>query len=709
MNNKAQVTIFIILGLIILATAGIFIYTSTTQQKEEIAPGVFIAVQDIPTELDPISKYVSVCLEDIATKGLKLVGEHGGYVDMDNRQLNTQNFKISKDPTESEAVIFAPNSKLKIPYWWYLESNNKCEGTCSFTSKRPELRIGENSIEKQLNRFIEKELPTCLNNFNDIKEEGFEIKELSPIRADTKITVSDIVVILDYKLEVKKSDVNSNIEQFFTRIPVNLEKIYNLATDITNLQQEFRFLERQTMNLISAFASVDENKLPPITDLRFEFGSTTTWLKSDVKAKITQVLMSYIPLFQVDGSRNFNRDIYSSELQQRLYDGLIIPIADQQYSNLDVTFNYLDFWPVYFDLNCNGEICQAESASSNKLKFIGLQKYDFVYDISYPVMVEIIDKDALNNRGYRFNFFLESNVRNNKQLESNFAPLQTATLPGTTLLCNLDNRNSANVTIEVLDSVNLELLDGVSITFTIADESCYIGRTDETGSLVTKFPTGTVGAVVTLIKPDYLSESKLFDARIDRELSLQAKLDPIMDKKIIVKKKLVEKTPQGWTFTNRVSDLKLTEEAFVTLTRITSLEEEEFSTIASLTGPNEADVKLAPGEYEISINMFLRENLRIPEKKKKVVKGLLGLFDDTKITFPEVNFDEKNPYPSGGLKLNIVITKEDLTKDTLVLYAVSPDLPNVPEDQRVISDLEQIGKIEEYSNVYASLLKPIFQ
>ncbi|MBI2208222.1 hypothetical protein HYU50_01900 [Candidatus Woesearchaeota archaeon] len=706
MIKKAQVSIFIILGIVILAAAAVVFYINTTAEEEEIEPGVFISTKEIPTQLDPVSNFVTQCLDDAAVRGLKLIGEHGGYVDINSPELTKQNFKMSNDPTESDAVAFAPQSDLKIPYWWYLESSNNCQETCKFASKRPPLRDEDNSIEKQLDRYIEKNLPECINNFESLKEQGFEITQSSAIKANTKVAENDVVVVLDYSLEAKKSDTASTIDQFFVRVPVDLQKIYSLSTDIANMQQKYRFLERQTMNLISSFSSVDKDKLPPITDMRFEFGSTTSWRKSDVKNSVTQVLASYIPFFQVDGAKNFNRGFYSSGLKQRLYDSMIIPVADQEYNNLDVTFNYLDFWPAYFNINCNGDICQPESASSNLLAFIGLQRYDFAYDISFPALVEVFDENALNGRGYKFNFFLEANVRNNQELESEFVPLQAANVPTASFLCNIENRNSADVTIKAIDAVEAKPLEDVSVTLSVAGESCYIGSTNEDGTLVAKFPTGTAGAVVGLLKPDYISKSQLFDASPDRKLSVEAKLDPVKDKKIAVKKKLLEKTNRGWEFTNKISDLKPEEEAFVTLTRLSPATEEDFDAVASIKGTNEEQIRLAPGRYEVNINTFLREDIRIPEKK---VKKKTGLFSEEEFTIPGIDFNSQNPYPSGGLRMNVTITEDDLKKGTITFFAVSPALENVPEQQRSIDDLNQAAKIEEYSRVFAPLLKPVFQ
>ena len=69
-------------------------------------------------------------------------------------------------------------------------------------------------------------------------------------------------------------------------MPVHLERIYNLATKVTDLEKEYRFLENAVINLIASFAAVDKEKLPPVTDMRFSYGSTLRWSKSNVEEKV---------------------------------------------------------------------------------------------------------------------------------------------------------------------------------------------------------------------------------------------------------------------------------------------------------------------------------------------------------------------------------------------------------------------------------------
>ena len=89
---------------------------------------------------------------------------------------------------------------------------------------------------------------------------------------------------------------------------------------------------------------------------------------------------------------------------------------------------------------------------------------------------------------------------------------------------------------------------------------------------------------------------------------------------------------------------------------------------------------------------------------------VVGVKPETCEEVQNVVFNETNPYPSGGLDLEITIEKDDLDgSDKIILYAVSPDLKMVNEELRTIDDLEQIGMIENYSDTYSQYLQPGFK
>ena len=189
-------------------------------------------------------------------------------------------------------------------------------------------------------------------------------------------------------------------------------------------------------------------------------------------------------------------------------------------------------------------------------------------------------------------------------------------------------------------------------------------------------------------------------------------------KKLIVKKKNVVKTPQGWQFNDQAVDLNSKESASVALTRINDEGELDFSSIANYEGgqkePSNAsersetrsqlsEIELAAGTYAADINLLLNEKIIIPEKEK-CTGSLLA-----KECYKTPKVDYGNNFPEGGLKTNITIDANQLkSSNSIVIYVVSIDLASIPEQERVVEDLDQTGKIEEYSNTYKSALNPTF-
>ena len=707
MAKKAQATIFAIIGIILLIGGGVFMY-SQTQATKQLIPEVYIKGGQVPIEFMGIKQYVDECVYKTSVEGLKLAGQHGGYISMVDPEISTISFNILPEATESDAVIFSSGSNLAIPYWWYLQSVNDCTGTCRFSSKRPNLRDSENSVEKQLERYVKKNLKACLDDFNDFREQGFGVEETGDLKVDVIIAEKDVAVLVDYPIEASR-EAKSEITKYYALVPINLERVYNLATEITNLQKEHRFLENSIVNLIASFASVDKEKLPPVSDLRFSYGSTLRWSKQDVKNKIVGILTSYIDIFQVDGTSNFERNLFGDLLKQRLYDAFIVPPVDMEYQDLSAEFSYLDFWPIYFDLNCNGDICEPESASSPFLSYIGIQRYNFMYDVSYPVLVEVREPNALNGQGFDFRFFLEANLRNNEAVPVDYVPLEAAEIPHGTYLCDYEQRQSGDVEVTVLNKMDKKPVEEARVAYSVAGETCYIGSTDAEGILKAKFPIGSAGGIVTILKEEHLSKSRLFDAGTE-EKSLEVEIDPILEKKVVVKKKKLVKAGDSWNFVDKVVELEEEEQAVLTLTRIGGMEEQEYSTAVEFTGnqtePGTIDV--APGDYKATINLLLYKDLVIPPKHISKDGGWFG--EDVEYDLPGETFSKDKPYLSGGLSMNITLTSRELQKyNTIVFYAISQDLEGVPEQSRDINDLQQIAKYGQYSNVYSTLLEPTFE
>ncbi len=708
-KKKSQVTLFMIIGLVILIGGAIFFY-STQKVPGKYEPEIKFVQEEVPAEFNPVKEYANACAYSAGVEGLKIIGRQGGYISLADRALSKEPFTITQNPTESDAVSFTKDSELKIPYWWYLKSANNCRGDCRFASKRPELRQSENSVEKQLERFINSKFKECLNSFEPFTEQGFKVSEEGQIKTDVTIWADDVAILVDYPISAEKQGAKIKLTQFFARVPVNLNKIYDLASKITNMEIKHRYIEKHALNIIASFSGVDSQKLPPMSDMQFNFGSSTSWQKSDIKNRITSMLAAYVPLFQVDGTYNYERNFFNSELKQRLYDATIIPVANSSFKDLSAEFAYLDFWPAYFDLNCQGDKCAPSSANS-LISFFGIQEYKFAYDLSFPVLVEVQEPFALNGQGYSFNFFLEGNIRNNKPMPSDFAPLETGDISERSLLC--DTRTSGNVTIAVANAANKKPVDGAQVLYTIIDESCFIGATNANGALKGAFPVA-VGGVVNIVRDGFIGKSVEFDPKLKSESALKIGIQPIYTKKLVVKKKNAVKTPQGWKFTDMPADLSSRESALIQLTRINDEGELDFSSAANYEASQKEpiEIEIAPGSYAADISLFLDEHIVVPEKQKCVRKNIFG--EKECFTIPKVDFGGKSAsgqemFPEGGLKLNFTVSPADLeSHNSIVLYAVSTGIADIPEQERAVEDIDQMNKVEEYSNTYQLALQPAF-
>ncbi len=705
-SKRGQLSIFMIIAAAILLAGAIYLAIINSTPSDELLANANQNMGAGPTEFMPLKTYIEECVTQLSQEGIIRIGEQGGYLSVVDNDFRTESFSFIADPTESDAITLgmgdSPDSA--IPYWWYLKSRNDCEGLCELSSKRPPLIGPQNSVEAQIGAYVTSGMDLCLDDFSPLKEQGFSITALKPPKATAKIGEEDVSVLLLYPLTARIGDASLDIELFTSRLPVRLKHLYDLGSQITNLEMEFRFLEKHALNLIVAYSGLAKEKLPPMSEVGFKFSETMSWSKSDIKDRITSFLGGQTQLFQVEGTSNFDRNLFDDPLTQRLYDSTLIPNPSGTPTGIDAEFTYLDLWPIYFDLNCDGDSCKPSSANSIA-PLVGLQTYRFAYDLSFPVMVELTDREAFNGRGYTMRFALEGNIRNNEVLKSEFRPLETADISQPTLLCDEDSRNSGNITVDVRDSAGLPIPDA-QILYTILDTNCFMGTTDEKGRLMSKFPDGVVGGAVSAISPDHIGRSIDFTPTdINEQVTIS--LSPTLTKKVLVMKKQLKKTSNGWEFADAALPLSEKEQAVVNFRRIPSdIGEQAFVGIAQVDGKfGASEIQIAPGSYEADVTVLLKESVIIPEKEK-CFRGGFGS-KKTCVKIPEINFGKESSdptYQEGGFKGNITIPWQKLRdSDTIVLYAVTADLPTQ------IEDLPATQNVEGNSQTYLVALLPTYE
>ncbi|MEM4369014.1 MAG: hypothetical protein QXU88_01660, partial [Candidatus Woesearchaeota archaeon] len=282
MQKRAQLTIFIIIGVVLILSVGTIIYLASLRRAPVSREVVTPTLPEVPVEVQPIKEFVTTCIAQVSENGLRLLGEKGGYIDPVKAGLKFN----SVEPTDSELVELVSGGP-KIPYWWYMAGKNDCIGTCPFSSKRPSLfRDGSGkSIEEQLDEYIKSKLRDCTSAFKNFKEQGFEIEELGEIKVETSVAKKGVNFFVRWPLLVRKAGAEFRLDEFFVSQPVALADIYELGTKLANLEAEFNYLERMSRNLIDSFSDINPALLPPISDVDFS-PKIVTWLKSSVARKL---------------------------------------------------------------------------------------------------------------------------------------------------------------------------------------------------------------------------------------------------------------------------------------------------------------------------------------------------------------------------------------------------------------------------------------
>ncbi|MBR9676624.1 hypothetical protein GOV04_00595 [Candidatus Woesearchaeota archaeon] len=740
MNKRGQLTVFIIIGIILIVSTALifFIRSQITDSQKFEEP----TLETVPTEYQPLQQFITQCLQTTSKEAIIKIGMQGGYISTSVQDIDLtggQVFRASvTDPTSAgmESVQYSPNNNLKVPYWWYLDSSNTCNTPCQFDSKMPPLRktdealiiSTQSAIEVQIERYVEQQLPVCLGGFEQFKTQGFSVEVNDNPEVTAHIARLDTAVALKYPLELKREGLRSTkIENFIVRHDVNLQRAYDAAQTVllSNVQNEY--FERPIIQAIAAFSGVDENKLPPMASYGYGDTPVVTWQKSAVEEPLTDLLAIHTPLYQVVGTNNYQLRSFDSELQTGLYKSFNMPIASmsaEDYSELNINFVYYDWWPIYYDITGENSdqtfvrptiipglrsILPFIPAGMDVLDTVLPTSYIFNYDLSYPMIVTINDPTAFNGEGYTFQYALEVNIRNNYPLNGSIDDLLNPTRGELSdLFHNPLQRNSGNITIRVSDKQTGEPVLKPSITFVCGRQRLQLDSStlyaeDSDGTVITRLPVCLGGKLLVSAK-DYFSPPINLSTEIGRATTVRAKLRPIRTLNLTVKIQNLTKQStsarykSGWYLDKSLSTIGTTQTVLVSLERKPQVYgEQPFNIIASFDVNNQVlPVKIIPGEYKASITTTYElpstviEELVIPEDRICVKRNFLGQCTKRE-TIPQIVFNET--IAQGSLNFEFEVSDwsiEDANTMTVYTIVAPGDLGYY--ELEVTNDLGQVTK-----------------
>ncbi len=539
-GKKAQITVFIILGIILLFGAGTAIY----MKQAGIGPAKIFQ-----TKTPPVEEFIKACMEKTAEEGIRALGTQGGFISIPE--------EIAANPSRFITIIPGVPAELapKVPYWYW-------EGKTIV----PGLRF----MEQQVEYYIDQNIQTCINNFTGFRDQ-FDIKTGDKWKSNVVFADKDTVVSLDWDVEIKEKGQEkvTKKKQFLVNLDVKVKRMYELARELLDAENKKKMFEKMTIDLMASFPSKDI----PFDGLTLKCGREV-WRLSQIKEKLIKALEptvmgirfrntdhppflakedAYIKVHQAvqaqKEAKEYRPLVLPKEIPPDSYDyfQLYFNFTDKNYNDLKVTANFRKGWGlnIYATPNQYGILKSGvQDLRSKILTFLCLNTYHFVYDLYYPVMISIEDPKAFRGKSYVFRFAFPVMIYHN-QGDRNALPAVEFN-PDEFDLDFCDYHGTEKHTIRVVDAVTNAELSRVNLTYRCFTNACNLGSTRTNNQHLQwkgNFPSGCANPTIEVKRKGYLDAS----AQWSGQEPFVIKMHPTQELKFTLRKHRSGE-PDSWRF-----------------------------------------------------------------------------------------------------------------------------------------------------------------
>jgi len=193
MAKRAQITLFIIIGIVLVFSYALVIYS-----KEQIDLWSE-DVLELPSDIQQIHSFVVGCAQLKAEEGIELIISKGGYY--------TASYMAYDENGEN------------IPYYYH---------------KGDDLVPENEIVERELCKVIVESLPSCIDGFNEFP--GYLI--IGDIEScESKLLDEQISVSLKYPLDINQEGSSFSMRRFNTKTDSNLKKMLDVTREYVDLQE----------------------------------------------------------------------------------------------------------------------------------------------------------------------------------------------------------------------------------------------------------------------------------------------------------------------------------------------------------------------------------------------------------------------------------------------------------------------------------------
>ncbi|MBW3016954.1 hypothetical protein KY316_01160, partial [Candidatus Woesearchaeota archaeon] len=243
-DKRAQVTIFIILGIIIII-AFLLVMMLTNRYSETDRQAVALAKSKLDASV--VSYYVTGCIEQAFNKGMVLLSSQGGriYSNQNGSMLNCDALNCTlagSIANVSYGLTLSPNQYATPKYpcidnsltWPYCKFYFHPVYSQQISLFGQETLPAMESIQRQLEEYIEYDVDKCIN-FDTIGLDSglpFSIQRESP-EVEVEIGSQDVKVNLFLPITIDVGgNIVSEVKQYTYADSIRLKQIYNFVSDI---------------------------------------------------------------------------------------------------------------------------------------------------------------------------------------------------------------------------------------------------------------------------------------------------------------------------------------------------------------------------------------------------------------------------------------------------------------------------------------------
>ncbi len=437
-SRRGQVTVFIILGLVILIAGVLFILFQ--QEILTFKPGDLLA-----TEEQKVKNFMANCLADIGEEALFTLGLQGGYI----------NVPVNIKTDESQHLALSP--AVVVPFW--------ANGVAPLIPTLQDIKL-------RLDDYIEANVPSCV--LQDEAFPGYEFVQKSQVDSETIIGKGGVAFNLNWNIDVlsRSGETITTISKHTAESPIKLKDVYETASLIMEREIAEQKVEDITQDLIAL------EKVPMAgTEISC---NRKEWKVEEVKQDLLELLRVNIKRLQVEGTSVIeypdSLPYYQNHYVWNIGD------LDELEDDVSVIFSFSPNYPLTFQVTPqrNGIMSSGSLAQNQIISNLCLQSWKFTYDVEYPVLVKV--KDDTTN--YEFNIaFMVHLIRNIPNRAERVIPRENLILGiNSDTYCGQQRVPMVVKTWEVVDNGEgvfvREPLEDADISMTCLKYRCDIGKSE---------------------------------------------------------------------------------------------------------------------------------------------------------------------------------------------------------------------------------------